>query len=302
MSASCGPTTLPTILLATYTTAGLTTGAVETMSISRAAPDIAYIIASGASGEEVTLDNLHYTAPSEPFEITDAEGIYQFTDVPPGEHFVAEVERAGWIKTTPIGPANVVVVGPGQDVTNVDFGNQVAVALAGDYNHDGFVNAADYILFRMGMGTSMGQADYDEWTGNFGQSSAAAAGSAAATLEVEPQPFAAFSTASREPNVSATVEAPTLASSRQANGSRLATNRMLAESRGQRQDAALMAWLSQASDRDEASSTMMDEACDAAARTGDSYHRSFDLALAALGELSRVNRGAQLVGQRHFEQ
>ena len=35
----------------------------------------------------------------------------------------------------------------------------------GDFNHDGFVNAADYVVWRKSGGT---QADYDVWRGNFG--------------------------------------------------------------------------------------------------------------------------------------
>jgi hypothetical protein len=42
-------------------------------------------------------------------------------------------------------------------------------ALAGDYNDDGVVDAADYVVWRDGLGTIYAQSDYDEWRANFGQ-------------------------------------------------------------------------------------------------------------------------------------
>jgi hypothetical protein len=41
--------------------------------------------------------------------------------------------------------------------------------LAGDYNDDGTVDAADYIVWRNGLGTTYTQADYDVWRANFGR-------------------------------------------------------------------------------------------------------------------------------------
>ena len=39
----------------------------------------------------------------------------------------------------------------------------------GDYNRDGTVDAADYVVWRSGLGTTYTQADYDVWRANFGQ-------------------------------------------------------------------------------------------------------------------------------------
>jgi hypothetical protein len=50
--------------------------------------------------------------------------------------------------------------------------------LSGDFNHDGFVDAADYVVWRRGLADgTMNASHYDEWTANF----AATAGAAAAT-------------------------------------------------------------------------------------------------------------------------
>jgi hypothetical protein len=41
--------------------------------------------------------------------------------------------------------------------------------LAGDYNSNGIVDAADYVAWRKGLGTTYTQADYDVWRAQFGQ-------------------------------------------------------------------------------------------------------------------------------------
>jgi len=43
-----------------------------------------------------------------------------------------------------------------------------AVGLAGDFNHDNKVDAADYVVWRKGLGTTHVQGDYDVWRSNFG--------------------------------------------------------------------------------------------------------------------------------------
>jgi hypothetical protein len=40
--------------------------------------------------------------------------------------------------------------------------------LPGDFNHDGAVDTADYIIWRKGLGTTYTQADYNDWQTNFG--------------------------------------------------------------------------------------------------------------------------------------
>jgi hypothetical protein len=59
--------------------------------------------------------------------------------------------------------------------------------LAGDYNGNGVVDAADYVSWRHGLGTTYTQSDYDVWRANFGNT--AASGSAFANVAV-PEPSA----------------------------------------------------------------------------------------------------------------
>jgi hypothetical protein len=54
----------------------------------------------------------------------------------------------------------------------------VAVGLAGDYNHNGTVDAADYVVWRETDGT---QAGYDLWRAHFGETSGVGAVSRAAS-------------------------------------------------------------------------------------------------------------------------
>jgi hypothetical protein len=56
----------------------------------------------------------------------------------------------------------------------------------GDYNRDGTVDAADYVVWRKGLGTTYTQADYDVWRANFGQT----IGSGGALPSAEPLPIA----------------------------------------------------------------------------------------------------------------
>jgi hypothetical protein len=52
----------------------------------------------------------------------------------------------------------------------------IAVAPPGDYSGNGVVDAADYTVWRDGLGTTYAQADYDVWADNYGASSAGSIG------------------------------------------------------------------------------------------------------------------------------
>jgi hypothetical protein len=53
-------------------------------------------------------------------------------------------------------------------IDNIRIGT-AAVALSGDFNSDGRVDAADYVVWRNGLGTTHTQADYNLWRANFGR-------------------------------------------------------------------------------------------------------------------------------------
>jgi autotransporter-associated beta strand protein len=69
--------------------------------------------------------------------------------------------------------------------------NQVTLVVgkAGDFNGDGAVNAADYVVWRRGLGTSYTQDDYNAWRMHFGQTTGSGSGAGAASLDAAvPEP------------------------------------------------------------------------------------------------------------------
>jgi len=60
----------------------------------------------------------------------------------------------------------------------------LSVGLPGDYNANGAVDAADYVVWRKGLGTTYTQNDYNVWRSNFGDT----AGSGAASNAAVPEP------------------------------------------------------------------------------------------------------------------
>jgi hypothetical protein len=59
-------------------------------------------------------------------------------------------------------------------------------SLPGDYNNNGIVDAADYVVWRKGLGTMYTQSDYEVWRAHFGQAAGSGAGAIANTAVPEP--------------------------------------------------------------------------------------------------------------------
>ena len=55
--------------------------------------------------------------------------------------------------------------------------------LPGDFNHDGNVNAADYVVWRKGLGITYTQNDYGVWRAHFGASLGPGSGSSLPSAE-----------------------------------------------------------------------------------------------------------------------
>lgn len=64
----------------------------------------------------------------------------------------------------------------------------VEQGLAGDYNHNGVVDAADYAVWRNGLGTLYTQSDYDVWRAHFGLTAAGSSSVIAKAAVPEPSP------------------------------------------------------------------------------------------------------------------
>jgi hypothetical protein len=61
-----------------------------------------------------------------------------------------------------------------------------AAALPGDFNGNGGVDAADYVVWRKGLGTTYTQNDYNIWRAHFGQTSGGGAGASVNAAVPEP--------------------------------------------------------------------------------------------------------------------
>jgi hypothetical protein len=64
--------------------------------------------------------------------------------------------------------------------------SNIPAPLAGDYNGNGIVDAADYVVWRKGLGTTYTQNDYDVWRANFGRTASGGAGASVNTAVPEP--------------------------------------------------------------------------------------------------------------------
>jgi hypothetical protein len=84
-----------------------------------------------------------------------------------------------------IGVKNVVSAG---DVTLMDVIGYDAAApqLLGDYNNNGVVDAADYVVWRNGLGQFYDQNDYDVWRAHFGETISSGTGASANSAVPEP--------------------------------------------------------------------------------------------------------------------
>jgi hypothetical protein len=67
---------------------------------------------------------------------------------------------------------------------------QVVEGLQGDYNHDGTVDAADYVVWRKGLGSTYDSTDYNVWRSHFGDSISSGSGMGANAAVPEPRAIA----------------------------------------------------------------------------------------------------------------
>jgi hypothetical protein len=63
-----------------------------------------------------------------------------------------------------------------------------APGLAGDFNEDGRVDAADYVVWRKGAGVVYDDNDYADWRANFGATQAGGSTAASSTHDAVPEP------------------------------------------------------------------------------------------------------------------
>jgi hypothetical protein len=86
---------------------------------------------------------------------------------------------------SPDGNYFVTFNAPYADATFIAYFDVDQTTLDGDFNHDGRVDAADYVVWRKNNGTP---AEYDLWRANFGMMAGAGARSPAAAVGAVPEP------------------------------------------------------------------------------------------------------------------
>jgi protocatechuate 3,4-dioxygenase beta subunit len=136
------------VLLATFTSPNLLApGQLATLTLSRPTADIAYAVASSDNFDYgVLLDNLRFTASSEPFAITDANGNYTLTGLKPGDHIIRDVLQSDWLQTTPAGGFYTLNLVSGQNQSGINFGVETGIiqgAVFNDLNGDGIREAGE---------------------------------------------------------------------------------------------------------------------------------------------------------------
>ena len=146
-------------LLGRYTTKYLASGAVETMTMSVATPQIAYAIVKSTSDSTIRVDNLRVGPAST--VTTDASGAYAMRHLPPGTYRVQAVPSTDWEVADPISGIRDVVV-DSQGVMVWDTGSPRPSDFAGlpsdtappwrnpinslDVNNDGVLAPIDALL------------------------------------------------------------------------------------------------------------------------------------------------------------
>jgi PEP-CTERM motif len=119
--------------------------------------------------------------------------------VPNGDGITYSATNIGWNFATPLGNGDIysfflpIVVPvtqsggtPSGDPFTLAITPTAAVSESGDFNGDHVVDAADYVVWRKGLGTIYTPTDYDAWRSHFGQT--AGSGSGATMNSAVPEP------------------------------------------------------------------------------------------------------------------
>jgi hypothetical protein len=142
--------------------------------------------------EDTPWDSLISFAPRIPVTLGGTLDL----DFVPGVNVAAQIGRTirifNWTGVTPIG--TFAVQSPYLwDLSRLYTTGEVTLfgvpLPPGDFNRDGIVDAADYVVWRNGLGATYTQADYDAWWTHFGQT--AGSGAAGYPLGASAEPLSA---------------------------------------------------------------------------------------------------------------
>jgi hypothetical protein len=74
------------------------------------------------------------------------------------------------------------------DTSKLYVDGTLSVSLGGDFDHNGTVNAADYVVWRKGLGTIYSAGDYDVWRSHYGEGGGGSGSGSAASSAAVPEP------------------------------------------------------------------------------------------------------------------
>lgn len=137
-------------LLERYTTAPLSSGQVETMTITRPAVDIAYVIVGGYRNTSIKLDNLQFGPQS--LVTTGPLGTYSFPALPSGTYWVQATALGATQPLNPQPARRSETVVAGTATLDADFGFVAGTRVwqnardAIDVNDDGLITPMDALL------------------------------------------------------------------------------------------------------------------------------------------------------------
>jgi subtilisin-like proprotein convertase family protein len=136
-------------------------------------------IKDNATGDDGSLNGWSLSIKGDELStVTDAQGHYSFLNLPPNTYHVDTVQIPDWTRTE---AAAAVTLLPSQNFLTANFGERPPY-LPGDFNSDGLVDAADFLVWRRQSGTNVpnysgadgdgdGDVDQDDlalWRQNFG--------------------------------------------------------------------------------------------------------------------------------------
>jgi hypothetical protein len=78
------------------------------------------------------------------------------------------------------------------DTSKLYVDGTLSVSLGGDFDHNGTVNAADYVVWRKGLGTIYSAGDYDVWRAHYGEGGSGSGSGSAASGAAVPEPGTAM--------------------------------------------------------------------------------------------------------------
>jgi hypothetical protein len=155
------------------------TGTVDSSSSYLYDPYFDHVLPTSGGGFDLTLPFTSFRSPTDFSSLLDGEAEFTFTAA--GGAFVA-IYRVGVFPEAFVNSATLVVSGQ----------QAPPIALPGDFNGNGTVDAADFLMWRKGLVVPDTQANYDLWRAHFGETLQGGAASSNSAAVPEPGSLASL--------------------------------------------------------------------------------------------------------------